>query len=341
MTDIYRSATLKLTVWYLVLVMAISLVFSAVVYHFATDTLASGLGRQQARIYQEFPVFNNNPFFVHDNDVQVGSRHILSNLVYFNSIVLVGAGFASYWLARRTLRPIEASNERQKRFVADASHELRTPLTALKMDTEVALLDPQTSKAALRAALQSNLEEADKLSLLLNNLLRLSQLESNGVRHKFTSLPAVPLAKQAVTEVKQRADAKHVLIDNKVSNGNIYGDRDSLVQLLVILLDNAIKYSPEHSSVTLSSGQQDEAVTIVVSDRGIGIEPAALTHVFDRFYRADKARTGNDGYGLGLSIAKQIADIHHGTITLTSRVGKGTRATLSLPATFATAVQSS
>lgn len=330
-SSIYSSATWRLTAWYLALAMAISLTFSAVVYHIATSTLAQGLSTQQERIYREFPVFSGNPFFVRQDDVTTGSEHILTNLVYANLVVLVAAGFASYWLARRTLRPIEASNERQKRFVADASHELRTPMTALKMSTEVALLDPNATKNELRDVLQSNLEEADKLSTLLDSLLRLSQLDSQELRHSFTDVSARALAEEAVERTKLRAQAKHITIENKVEDIVVHGDRDSLVQLLTVLLDNALKYSPEHSLVVCTAAKRHDGTAITVSDQGIGIEPAALEHVFDRFYRADKARKQGGGFGLGLSIAQQIVDLHHGNITLTSTVGKGTKATVTLP----------
>lgn len=332
-SSIYSSATWKLTAWYLTLAMIISLSFSVVLYHIATSTLAQGLTTQQQRIYREFPVFSGNPFFVRDSDVETGAQHILANLAYANLVVLVAAGFASHWLARRTLRPIEASNERQKRFVADASHELRTPMTALKMGTEVALLDVNATKDELRAALKSNLEEADRLDTLLNSLLRLSQLESQELQHEFTSISARSLAEAAIERTRQRAEAKHIAVENRVTGTIVHGDRESLVQLLVVLLDNALKYSPEHSAVTCTSTKLTDAVAITIDDRGIGIEPAALKHVFDRFYRADKARRQNEngGFGLGLSIAKQIADLHNGDITLTSTVGKGTKATITLP----------
>lgn len=112
------------------------------------------------------------------------------------------------------------------------------------------------------------------------------------------------------------------------------GDQDSLTQLLVILLDNAIKYSPAGNTVTLASRQGDAYYTFVVKDSGVGIEKAALDHVFDRFYRADNARTkshATEGFGLGLSIAKLIADLHNGLITIRSQVGKGTTVEVMLP----------
>ena len=331
MNRMYKSATLKLTAWYLVLVMAISLVFSGVVYKIAYAELAQGLRNQTVRIYEQYPVFNNNRFFIRDDDLTTGSRRILLNLLYFNLFVLVAAGFAGYWLARRTLAPIEAANEQQKRFVADASHELRTPVAALKMETEVALMDMAASKETLRQALESNLEEADKLDTLLSSLLRLSKLESGDIRQAFTTLSVTTLAELAVAHTKQLAAAKGILIENTVTDHLVTGDADSLTQLLVILLDNAIKYSPEHATVTLASAARDHTVSLTIADNGIGIEPEALAHIFDRFYRADKARTGNNGYGLGLAIAKHIADLHDGTITIKSTPGKGTRAILQMP----------
>jgi signal transduction histidine kinase len=331
MNNVYRSATIKLTAWYLALVMAISVIFSAVVYHVSTNELASSLNDQTRRIYQQFPVFSGNPFFVRDNDASNGSHHILIELIYFNVLVLLVAGFASYWLARRTLQPIEASNDRQKRFVADASHELRTPVTSLKMGAEVALLDNELSKDELREAIKSNLEDADKLEMLLNSLLRLSQLESDDIRQRFTNLTIQPIVTVAIAQISQQAEAKHIDIVNETKNEPLVGDADSLAQLLVILLDNAIKYSPEKSAVTLSTSHHQRITVITVSDQGIGIEPKALKHVFDRFYRADKARGGNNGFGLGLSIAQHIASLHDGSITLVSTAGKGTRVDVTLP----------
>lgn len=327
----YRSATIKLTAWYLVLVMAISLAFSGVIYHFASQELTTSLSRQTQRIYQEFPVFNNDPFFRRDTDADIANHNILRNLLYFNFGVLLVAGFASYWLARRTLTPIEASNEQQKRFVADASHELRTPVTAMRMDAEVALLDKHASKDALRSALSSAVEEAGKLDVLLNSLLQLSQLDSDGIRQTFTNVSLAAAVAAAIKTVQPKADAKHITLDNRAHDVHVQGNFDNIVQLLVILLDNAIKYSAERSKVVLTSTADTHNATIVVQDHGIGIEPEALQHVFDRFYRADKARTGNSGFGLGLSIAKHIADLHYGSITLTSTVHKGTKASVTLP----------
>jgi len=318
--------------WYLAIVMLISLAFSVTLYSVATGELNRGLQRQTQRIDSQFPVFQNDPMLAQDSDYASGAHRILLRLVGFNIIVLIGAGFASYWLARRTLEPIEAAHEQQKRFTADVSHELRTPLTALRMESEVALLHTESSKAELRQTLTSNLEEVTKIEVLINNLLRLSRLESDELQQGFSPLDNQQLAKEAIAQTQKVAELRGVRVEQKLQAGSIMGDKNSIVQLLVILLDNAIKYSPAGKSVTLSSKQKGDSVFFTIQDEGMGIEPAALNHVFDRFYRADNSRAKNDseGFGLGLSIAKMIADLHQGTITLQSWPGQGTTATVTL-----------
>jgi len=329
----FRSATFKLTLWYQAIVMTISLIFSVVVYHFATSELTVGLHHQTQRIYEDFPVFNGSPFLRPGRDLAVGSHHILLRLVYFNILVLLLAGFASYFLARRTLRPIEIAHEQQKRFTADVSHELRTPLTSLKMGSEIALMDKQADKARLREALESNLEDATTMSVLINNLLKLTKLDAEETAVDFSQQSVAAIAEAAVSQVQRSAKTKHIVVQNEVKDQKVLGDTDSLVQLFVILLDNAIKYSDDKGSVHITSKQVQGTIEISVADNGQGISADALPHVFDRFYRADasRAKSSGEGFGLGLSIAKMITDRHHGTLTLRSRQGHGTTAIVTLP----------
>jgi len=329
----FRSATFKLTMWYLAIVMAISLMFSGVVYHFATHELASGLSHQTERIYHEYPLFEHDPIINQHGDLSIGSHHILLNLIYFNLIVLALAGAASYFLARRTLDPIEQAHEQQKRFTADVSHELRTPLTALKMSSEVALMDKGASKAELRNALNSNIEEANKLDLLINNLLRLSKLEVDELQQSFQRLQFNDVVQAALDLTAKQATARNITFKTKLSSCLVTGDAESLTQLVVILLDNAIKYSPDGGKIEVKCFQYEDRSHLVIKDHGIGIKKENLYHVFDRFYRADNSRSGGEsgGYGLGLSIAKMIADVHRGNITLKSRAGHGTTALVYIP----------
>lgn len=333
----FRSATFKLTMWYLAIVMAISLAFSVVLYHVATNELQRGFHRQTDRIYRQFPIFEGSPLLKPGIDYSNSSHEILARLVAFNVLVLFAAGFSSYWLARRTLEPIEEAHEQQKRFTADVSHELRTPLTALKMESEVALMNRKASAKDLRGTIKSNLEEVVKLESLVNNLLRLAQLEASEVRQHFRSLSARTVAEDAIKQVQPAATERSITLKSELHDLPLYGDEGSLTQLIAILLDNAVKYSPSGSTVSLKTAASGEKTVITVEDHGKGISPEALEHVFDRFYRADKSRTKSDiessGYGLGLSIAKMIADVHGGSIHVSSRVGKGTTATISVPVT--------
>jgi signal transduction histidine kinase len=233
-------------------------------------------------------------------------------------------------LARRTLRPIESALAAQTRFAGDASHELRTPLTAMKSELEVALRDPKLSAEEARGLLGSNLEEVGKLETLAAGLLRLA-------RHEQTPLELVPVdlsvvSERALSRVATAAARRQVKLTSHVL-GVVAGDAESLVELTVVLLDNAIKYSHIGDEVELRSADQGHTVDLIVRDHGAGIPAANLPHIFERFYRADSSRSKDTtpGYGLGLSIAAQIAQFHHATIDATSRFGAGSTFTVHLP----------
>jgi signal transduction histidine kinase len=329
----FRSATFKLTLWYIGLIMAISILFSVILYRVACTQLSHELMFQSARIYNQFPVFQDDHILHPGADITSGEHSILFRIIIFNAFVVIAAGFGSYALARRTLVPIEEAHEQQKRFTADVSHELRTPLTALKMESEVALMNPKATAAEFRQTLLSNIEEANKLDALINNLLRLTRLEADELRQQFVAIRDSRLIEEAIAAVQKVADQRNITLHYKNTDVEILGDEESLVQLLVTLLDNAIKYSTSGSSVMVSAEQHDKTATIKIRDKGIGIEPEALKHIFDRFYRADNSRnkSATTGFGLGLSIAKMIADVHKGTIVITSRAHQGTTASITLP----------
>jgi signal transduction histidine kinase len=331
----FTSATVKLTLSYLAIIMVLCAMFSTALYGFATNELQHNMTRQAERLNIIYPELNFNPALQPDTAYKKSSHRILLNLIYLNLAVLLAAGLASYGLARWTLQPIEAAHEQQKRFTADVSHELRTPLTALKMTTEVILLDTSASKAALKQALVSNLEDANKLDILITNLLRLTRLEASELQQNFTAVPVQEIIDQAMAGLNDFAKQKHITMAHESDERlMIMGDRTSLIQLLTILLDNALKYSPENSTISLTAAAQDNIVLLTVADNGPGIAATDLPHVFDRFYRADTARTTSEanGFGLGLSIARMICELHQGDIQLVSKGGKGTTAELRLPA---------
>jgi two-component system sensor histidine kinase CiaH len=257
-------------------------------------------------------------------------NHLKSNLISFNILVFLVGGGASYLLARRTLEPLEQSLDAQKRFTSDASHELRTPLTAMQAEIEVALRDPKLSKAQAVELLQSNLEEVEKLRNLSDGLLNLAQ------HQKPAQLSAVNLklaVNDALKRVEKTATDKNITIADHTKEMTLKTDNYSLSELLVILIDNAIKYSPKGSKIQLSSASYSKTGRISVRDEGIGIKATELPHIFDRFYRSDTSRSKSqaDGYGLGLAIAKKIADSLEGSIEVKSAPDKGSTFTISLP----------
>jgi len=331
----FRSATFKLTMWYLAIAMAISLLFSVALYNVTTGELERGLSSESQNLVNNFPVFRGEtryglaPQPYYENS----SHRILLRLIVFNVIVLIFAGGASYWLAKRTLEPIEAAHKQQKRFTADVSHELRTPLTAIKMESEVALLNQKSAAKELRQTIKSNLEEVTKLEVLINNLLKLTRLEADELQQNFQPVESKAVFEGATEAVSKQAGRRRIKLNVYAKSALVHGDKDSLIQLVSVILDNAIKYSPAGSTVELRAKSLKDQIVWQVSDNGPGIKPEALEHIFDRFYRADSSRGPQtvEGFGLGLSIAKMIADLHRASITINSQVGHGTTAIISLP----------
>jgi signal transduction histidine kinase len=333
MGNMFRSALFKLTAVYVAIVMAISITFSFVLYRIAFRELETGFQNQYVRWLTEYRPYGLRQPGDPAAELTARADHIAAQLVYFNILVLLLTAVASYLLARRTLRPIERVHNQQKRFTADVSHELRTPLTALKMETEVALLDKKASAADLRKTLESNLEEAQRMEDLVNNLLQLANLEANKLRTEFSKVSLKEVAENAVQVVRSYADSRKIRLVLGLEDVSTLGDKPSLTQLTVILLENAIKYSAPESEVHIQTRRKGQVAALFIKDNGAGIPLEALPHVFDRFYRADASRSEQapHGFGLGLSLAKLIADLHGSEIVLTSSVGKGTQAIVRFP----------
>jgi len=333
----FRSATFRLTLWYLTIIMVISVLFSVVLYTTSTRELRVSL-RRQALMYQTLPWYRNNvptnEDYVNDlpgQQVTQAERRLAVNLILLNLGILVVSGGAGYFLARRTLRPIEFALEAQSRFTADASHELRTPLTAMRTEIEVALRQDKLPSAEARGLLSSNLEEINKLEALSGGLLKLAQ--QNGSELEKASCSTEDIGTAAVARLEKAVGQRHIKLEKSLDEVDVYGDRDSLVDLVAILLDNAIKYSPSGGEIQLRSGLRGRQGFIEVQDHGQGIKIGDIPHIFDRFYRADSSRNKNqaEGYGLGLSIARQIAEAHRGSIEVQSTPGQGSTFRVLLP----------
>ncbi len=333
-----KSAAFKLTLWYLGIILVLCGLFSVALYRESAMQLDENAAHQRIAISRlPLPdIFESRrtEFLQNmDNQLDDDHRRLVLRLVVLNLATLLLGGVAAYALARRTLRPIQRSMEAQGRFTADASHELRTPLTAMRTEIEVALREKQLSTAEARGLLASNLEEIAKLESLSAGLLRLARFDSGLNPAAISQIPVRELFDEAVHRFQSRITQRKVKLDIQSGDETVAGDRDSLIELIAILLDNAIKYSASGSKITLGSSAAGHSVGMSVSDEGSGIKPADIPHIFDRFYRADSSRSKGhiDGYGLGLSIAKRIADIHHGHIAVESVPDKGTTFRIKIP----------
>lgn len=278
---------------------------------------------------------------------------LIASLIFVNGILLLLASIASYWLARLTLRPIQIAYERQRRFLGDASHELRTPLSILQIELENELHTEKNApvrNAETREAIESKLEEVQRMSKLVGDLLTLSRLDDdtapklrkttrvaigefssliNKITERLTSLAEThSVSLSFVDEITQTTSTS----SNTFKNRHIIIDEELLSHALTNLIQNAIFYNKKDGTVEVKIKAHGKRIQIIVSDTGVGIHEHDLQHIFDRFYRADKSRTRSNvkhsGSGLGLSIAKTTLAHMNATLHLASEVDKGTIATI-------------
>jgi len=331
----FLTATLRLTAWYLAVLMTISISFSAALYQTSSRELAQNISRQANRLRQiSFDEFVR-PITIADLQAELerSRAHLRASLIVYNFIILAAGGAASFWFARRTLRPIQSALEIQSRFTADASHELRTPLTAMKSEIEVALRAKEFNHQEAKELLQSNLEEIDKLERLSTSLLQLAHYDEGGGSVTFEKIDLKPIAQESIATLTKVASRRHITIVPELRPVKLTADAASLQELISILLDNAIKYSHEKGEVRVKLTTQARHAVLTIHDQGLGIKANEIPHLFERFYRADTSRskTRINGYGLGLSIAKGITDVHGGSIEVSSKLNKGSTFTVRLP----------
>lgn len=329
----FQSATLKLTSWYLVSIMILNLIFSLMVYNFATGELEARFEVVHARVTQNVALTQQGSIdfqLMRERQIQEAKGNIITMLVHANIAILAIASVAAYIWARRTLRPIEAAHEAQTRFTSDASHELKTPLTVMKTELELILSDKNATKQDYREVLVSNLEEVERLSSLSATLLLLAKLEYSKLEWRRFNLTET--IDTAIHSLGERAERIDISATKKIPT--IEANPTSINELVLVLLDNALKYSPADSRVTLSIKRRGRAgVEISVRNIGKGIPEKQLPHIFTRFYRADDSRShlADSSYGLGLAIAKKIVELHHGELTVTSQPEVFTTFTVRLP----------
>lgn len=249
------------------------------------------------------------------------------------SLVALGiSALGVLWLNRQAMRPIEASFERLRQFTADASHELRNPIMAITSNAEVALRYPDGMRPDDKETLEAIVNAADQMAHLTQDLLLLTRLDQN-VAAEQTSIDLSQLLTDLVRLYQPQAQNNNIALQTKLTPNLMWrGHETHLTQAFTNLLQNALRYTPEGGTVTVRSGQNAEGRFVAIEDTGIGIASEDIPKIFDRFWRADQARTAAaGGSGLGLSIVMAIIDSHGGSIDVRSQPGKGSCFTIRLP----------
>jgi signal transduction histidine kinase len=331
----FKSARIKLTLWYLLIIVVISLCFSVLFYGSASQEIDRLITKAQVDTTNQKVGDSNigaEPAVLNIDELERSKNSLLVQIGVINLAVIALSGASGYFLAGRTLRPIKQMVDDQNRFITDSSHEIRTPLAAIGIAMEGLLRHKHISDTDARAMIKTSMEEVGSLNTLSDRLIQLMHV------HKDTRAPLEivefeDLVERAKKKVLPLAKAREITIVEDTVPAHVVVSSQNMTELLTILLDNAIKYSPNKTRVVISTRVHDDTLLVRIVDRGIGIAAEDLPHIFDRFYRGDKARvkTETSGYGLGLSIAKQIVESYKGSIHVKSEVDTGTVFSIKLP----------
>lgn len=259
----------------------------------------------------------------------------LHTLYFRFSIVIIlsiAALFAFSWLyTNKLLKPIQESQEKQAQFIAAASHEIRNPVNTIL--SALVAMEKGTPKQQKEFA-SIAVKEGRRLARLTNDLLALAGSDNHSFQTNFGKTELDTLVLECYEAFSAPAKEKKIMLSVELPNNTLVAESmngEQMKQVIAILLDNALSYTPEGGSVILKCSETTKAYCIEVADSGIGIDDIAKKQIFDRFYRADESRTSKSHFGLGLSIAKEIIDQHHGTIDVYDTDGGGATFKVNLP----------
>ena len=264
------------------------------------------------------------------NDQDKLLSQYLVGLLILGSIASLLLALASWLLAGRSIKPAQRAWDQQQQFISNASHELRTPLTLMRANADYAL---RSSSADEREkSLHDIVGEVDYMNRLVEDLLLLSRLDAHRLTLADEPVALEELLNETARQVEKLATAKGVRLSVESAAGTVRGDRVRLRQVLLILLDNALRFTPAGGTIRMASQLRNREVVISVADSGTGIPPEHLPHIFDRFYQVPGQSGEERGNGLGLSIARGLVEAHHGKISISGKVGAGTVVQIELPA---------
>ena len=266
--------------------------------------------------------------FASNNMVFANLRNtvLVSVGLFFGSMVIIF--LISLWLSGLAVKPVKKAWEQQKQFVADASHELKTPLTVILANNNIMMSHPQSRVTDERQWLESTEEEAQHMKQLIDQMLFLAKSDAGNTRVQLSEVNLSEIVEGSALNFEPVAFEREVLIDTDIRPDILMqGNQLQLNQLAHILIDNAVKYAEDNSTVTIALHKHGDGTEFTVNDKGSVISKEEMEHIFDRFYRAEKSRT-TKGYGLGLAIAQRIVEDMNGKITVQSNQTDGTTFTV-------------
>jgi len=322
----FDFARLKLTIYYLLSLLVIILVFTLLTFQ-AKESAFIRVRTTVDQIVEEQRMVEQ---FQHSFDET--NRNFQRRLLVADSILILVATIFSWWMSGRTLAPIQDMLKQQKDFAADVSHELKTPLANISLEIQTARKLERLPRSAMKL-LTSIEEEVSRMTHMVQGLLLLVRSQHSGLLQELVPTDLKPLLKKSALAMKPLADRKGIAIETQIHQSvKVLADAAQLYQVLLILTDNAIKYSPQKTTITIRLITDNSGAIIEVIDEGYGIPENEQEAIFDRFYRAHSlGDTKAKGSGLGLAIAHRIVTLHAGTIRLNSQLGEGTTFTIRLP----------
>lgn len=312
--DIFKSAHFSLSMLYFLILLTIVGIFNIVIfYSINTNTMEIST----PPIETSFSKDKNNYGTDELREKIITARNkraseqITESILILDFLILLAGGIGSFWLARRALEPLEKAHKLQSEFVSNASHEIRTPLAAIQLETEIILKDKTASKDELREVLESNLEEAKSLTAMVKMLLSLSKINEE------IPLSAVNLNETIKARISKFPDAEKKIKFEDGKEFIVQNNETAIDEIAMILIDNALKYNVSKEPIEVKIFRQNRQAVLSVSNFSNEIPQDELNKFFDRFYRCDKVRSCNnhtEGYGLGLAIAKKLAEETHSVI---------------------------
>lgn len=326
----FDRARLKLTLIYIAISGCIVIIFSIAAINaqrYAVDRVL-GMLQTQAEAEERVLVATLLGKRLEQFDIAFQER-----LLALNIALLVGAGVTSYFLSGMSLASIRENVESQEEFAADASHELRTPLTTISMEIVALQKTHKSLPKPVKGTLQSIQQEVRRMQEIVNGLLTLVRNDRDRAAARSV-VDVNQVINETIKQMHSLAHAKKVVFDVSLHEKpvNVYIAPDQIKQLALILLDNALKYTPQRGKIQVTTQLKQRTVILTVEDTGVGIPEADLPHIFDRFYRVQRLDRGAvRGAGLGLTIAHKLVENARGSIQVASTMGVGTRVTLQFP----------